>query len=134
VDCTKDLSRDTASRTTYDAPFFGTATIVTKNRYQPPQPAAAQEASFKSEIIDAIRLTEDKIRIVAKLTEAKLSNKQNLGALAYKPYETIIEKYMSKIRTLRHKKIDGTPAPEEDIENGMTTSGGALPLMEKCLN
>ena len=125
-DCSKDPLKETGTRSTYEIPMFGSATLSTINRIE-----SGMTIRTKSEIQEAVRITEDKIKLINKSVEVTFSEGGPPDANNFKPLQIVIEKVGQKTHVIDSRRTDGS---QTFIENGIFMKQYALPLSERCLN
>lgn len=123
IDCSKDLTREYGSRITYSVPYLGAATFVSSAN------GATGHMTQKSEVREAARITEDKIRVILVPIERNADDRAKMSTT---PLEAIYEKVGSKLRAFESRTTDGAYVFFENGEDPKT--GRPSPLLERCLN
>jgi hypothetical protein len=123
LDCSKDPTKEAASRVVYKTSLAGAATYDSIIRFP-----NGQTVVSKNEIQQAVIIGEDKIKIIIR----PLTITPSAGIASpifFKIQEIITEKIGSKMHVLSNHFVDGTGTI---IENGKLPNGTPTPLVEKC--
>jgi len=125
-DCSMNIAKDPGLRYTFETPFFGTPKLVLTGR------DGKGVSVTTMQILEAIRVTEDKIRIVSDIIDVKLSSGEKPDASNFiKGMEVVYRMEALKIRLFETRPLAG--ATQVIIRNGMM-GNMPTPLLEKCLN
>jgi hypothetical protein len=125
-DCSVNITKATGLRYTFEAPFFGAPRLVLTSSDGKGVSVAIMQ------IVEAVRVTEDKIRIVSDIVDIKPSSGEKPNASDFiKGMEVVYRKEASKIRLFETRPVAGQT--QLIVRNGMM-GNIPTPFFEKCLN
>jgi hypothetical protein len=137
-DCAADPMRG-GTRVNYVASLFGPLKATTIQS----DIEGGRVITSQSEIQSAIRVTEEKIKIIAVRTSLTSSNPNDRITSLNEKTETLIQKFGNKIRIIRSQSPDSARVGSKDghvcvpsapEKSDCETTGKETPLLEKCLN
>jgi hypothetical protein len=127
ADCSKDLTKEAGSRTTYDVPPSGPVTVTAVQRIP-----SGLSSERKSEIQDVARTGSDEIRLLEKPVNIKYSDGRTPDPANYKPLQVILQKTGGRLLVTDSRYADGSRI---FIENGRVTGTSIVTQpRDRCAN